>query len=103
MTDTDTETDAPVAHTHEGQGDHEHVDGAVPHTHEPSASTGYVPDPGVQAYCTTVTLVVAHTAESSPYEVVKAITEQLEGMGLRGVVTGVAAVELRGDGGLIGL
>ena len=115
MTDIETETitdeaDAPVAHVHEGQGEHEHVHGAVPHEHEGQLDpepadplVNYVPDPAVQAFCTVITLTVAHTNEEGPYAVVKRVTEQLEGLGLRGVVVGVASVELRGDGGLIGL
>lgn len=103
MTDIQTEDIAPVAHEHDGQ-EHSHEGGDQPHGHEdPPAERGYVPDPGVQAFVTTVTLSVAHTNDTAPYEVVKHITAALESINLRGVVAGVSAVELRGDGGLIGL
>lgn len=83
--------DAPVAHVHEVENP------------EPATPEGYVPDPAIQAYVTTVTLALAHTNELGPYEVVANVTKTLEQLGLRGVVAGVASVELRGDGGLIGL
>lgn len=70
---------------------------------EPVTPEGYVPDPAVQAYVTTIALSLAHDTEHGPYEVVARVTEVLEQLGIRGVVVGVASVELRGDGGLIAL
>jgi hypothetical protein len=83
----------------------ETTEDTVAHAHdEPVEESGaFVPDPGVQAYVTTVTLALAHTGDTDPRAVIQDVTQALEGLGLRGVVTGVAAVELRGDGGLIGL
>ena len=84
--------DDPVAHVHE-----------VAHP-EPASPDTYVPDEAVKAFVTTVTLALAHApGDGDPYAIVKRVTETLEGLGLRGVVVGVASVELRGDGGLVGL
>ena len=91
MSDTETEAAAPVAHVHEVENP------------EPASPDEYVPDPNVQAYVTTITLALAHTTEQGPYDVVGQVTKVLETLGIRGVVVGVASVELRGDGGLIGL
>jgi hypothetical protein len=77
----------PVAHTHEGE-----------HTHDPVES-----DPEVRAYVTTVTLAIAHPGNVSPERAVARVSEVLEEAGLEGLVVGVASVELRGPGGLIGL
>lgn len=79
MTDIQTE-DIPVAHVHENE-----VDEAI------------------QAYCTTITVTLAHTADSTPQEVVQRVSETLTSLDMRGVVVGVSSVELRGSGGLIGL
>jgi len=84
-------------HTHEAEGEHEHEQPA------PIQRPDFVPDPAVQAYVTTITVALAHTGEVGPHQVIFDLTRALEGMGVRGVVSGVAAVELRGDGGLIGL
>lgn len=86
-----TDTETPVAHVHEVENP------------EPASPDTYVPDVNVQAYVTTITLALAHTNETGPYEVVAQVTRVLETLGIRGVVVGVASVELRGDGGLIGL
>lgn len=77
-----TEDVAPVAHVHEDE-----------------------PDESVQAYCTTITLTLAHTNETHPQEVVRQVSETLESLNLHGVVVGVSSVELKfgGGGGLIGL
>ena len=63
----------------------------------------FTPNPDVQAYVTVVTLALAHDGQTGPYQVIFDVTRALETLGLRGVVTGVAATELRGDGGLLGL
>lgn len=94
---------APVAHEHEGVGAHSHEGGDQPHSHEAPVQQGYVPDPAVQAFVTSISLSVAHDNVVGPYEVVKNVTAALEGLGYRGVVVGISSVELRGDGALIGL
>jgi hypothetical protein len=107
MTD-DTEP-TPVAHMH-GSAEHSHVHGDIEHVHEVEGehpvqdpTSGHVPDPAIEAFVTTITIAVAHTPDVGPYETVKQISRLLEGQGIRGVVAGVASVELRGPGGLVGL
>jgi len=82
--------------TDDHQDEHEH-------THLAEEEEAFVPDPGVSAYVTTITMSLAHTNTVGPYQVVGAVTRALEDLGLQGVVVGVSSVELRGDGGLIGL
>lgn len=77
------------------------IEHAHPHVAEPAEE--FVPDPAVQAYVTTITMSLAHTNQTSPYQVIADVTRLLETLGLQGVVNGVSSVELRGDGGLIGL
>jgi hypothetical protein len=72
------------------------------HTHL-AEEDDFVPDPNVSAYVTTITMSVAHTNTVGPYQVVTRISHALEELGIQGVVVGVSSVELRGDGGLIGL
>ena len=110
MTDTetgaDTGTDTGTAmHEHEGMGWHEHEEGEEPHGHSPAERVRppYVPDPDVQAFVTNVTISMAHGNDKGPYEIIEEITKALEVLGIRGIVVGVSAVELRGDGGLIAL
>ena len=89
MVETTQTEDVPVAHEEQ----------PAPRAERPE----FTPDPAVQAYTTVITLVLAHTGETGPYQAIYDVTKALEGLGLRGVVTGVAATELRGDGGLLGL
>jgi len=63
----------------------------------------FEPDPGVTGYVTTVTLTIAHPADVDPHAVVDSITNALSTYGWQGVGVGVATVELRGPGGLVGL
>ena len=81
---------------------HEH-DEPIAETPQPATRPEFTPNPDVQAYVTTVTLALAHDGQTGPYQVIWDVTKALESLGLRGVVTGIAATELRGDGGLIGL
>lgn len=73
------------------------------HVHVAEPDEEFVPDPEVQAYVTTITLSLAHTNMLGPHQVVTNVSKALETLGLQGVVSGVSSVELRGDGGLIGL
>jgi len=78
------ETVEPVARVHEHEGDDE-------------------PDEGIQAYVTTITLAIAHGQDVTPQQMVAEVHGLLQQAGMKGVAHGVASVELRGDGGLIGL
>jgi hypothetical protein len=80
------ETLEPVAHAHEGE-------------HEGDGE----PDEGIQAYVTTITLAIAHGSAVTPQQMVAEVHGLLQQAGMKGVAHGVASVELRGDGGLIGL
>ena len=88
----------PVAHEGEGEHTHAHSYGGDPDSIEP-----FEPDPDVRAYVTTVTVVIAHPNTTSPPHAVALVTKALEAVSLEGVVVGVASVELKGRGGLIGL
>jgi hypothetical protein len=88
------------------QHEHSH-DSGEPHEHEPVAR-GYeggefVADPNVEAYVTTITMTVAHGNDVDPYQVVQSLADVVNEMGFQGVAVGVATVELRGAGGIIGL
>lgn len=111
MTDTTDAVESPseaeqayvpgVPHSHDGSEPHMHTNDDVPHTH--GDPPGYVPGPEVQALVTTLTVVLAHTPDRTPHDMMGEVTRSLDALGLRGIVSGIATVELRGDGGLVGL